>query len=128
MVRPRPLLIGFFGFVVVSTVLELLSIQRTIIYSPRKYTAKEEEAALKRYELAPSACVDIVATDKTRLRAYWLPAPPAAVSTAPTVLYLHVRVRQSPCYVLVGQHGQNRMGFECEPELATSRSSQLFGA
>lgn len=94
---PRVLLLGALGF----TVAYLLSLsfnlltkhlsQRNLIYGPKQYGPEEETRALLKYGLAPEQCaIDLVAPDKTQLRAYWLPTRKADPRRCPTVLYLHV--------------------------------------
>ena len=67
-----------------------VSMQRSILYAPQKYTVEEEQRALQRYGWDERVAVDLVAADKTRLRAYWLPMKEDVMSKCPTVLYLHV--------------------------------------
>lgn len=63
--------------------------QRSWIYSPRKYTAEEELGVLQKYGVPAEAAIEIVAPDRTRLRAYWMPIGDRS-ERIPTVLYLHV--------------------------------------
>jgi hypothetical protein len=45
---------------------------------------------MERLDIPQSAAIDLVADDKTQLRAYWMPARDP--TNAPTILYLHVSV------------------------------------
>lgn len=96
----RVLLLGALGFTVallLSLSPNLLTkplLQRTLIYGPKQYGPEEEARALLKYGVTPEQCaLDLVAPDKTRLRAYWLPTQKADPRRCPTVLYLHVRDR-----------------------------------
>lgn len=95
----RVLLLGALGFTValfLSLPSDLLTkplSQRTLIYGPKQYGPEEETRALLKYGLTPEQCaVDLVSSDKTRLRAYWLPTRRTDPRRCPTVLYLHVCV------------------------------------
>lgn len=93
------MLMGFVGLTVVCAILlgALLYSQRSLVYAPRRYTAEEEQQVLAKYQVPPGSAITLVAQDKTRLRAYWLPAAPdgdpdeTTAASVPTVLYLHVR-------------------------------------
>lgn len=67
-----------------------LCFQRTLVYSPRRYSAEEEQRILDRLQIPSTAPVHIVSADKTVLRAYWMPVGGEDRASVPTVLYLHV--------------------------------------
>lgn len=69
------------------------TIQKSVLYAPRKYSEEEERQALHKYGLkVEDTAVDLMAADKTRLRAYWIPHQDnGRPHRLPTILYLHVR-------------------------------------
>lgn len=88
----RKVLFGLFGFLglavlVVVAFLSVLYFQRSLIYAPYRVSSEEERRIMERLGIPQSAAIDLVADDKTQLRAYWMPARDP--TNAPTVLYLH---------------------------------------
>jgi hypothetical protein len=101
--KQRATLLGFFGLAVLL-VLSLISygLQRTLIYSPKRYSEEEEKAVLRKYGVPETAGIDLVSEDKVKIRAYWIPAKEP--EQVPTILYLHVTLHL-PITHRAGKHG-----------------------
>jgi hypothetical protein len=105
--KRKILISGVLGFTValLAILSGILCFQRTLVYSPTRYTEEQEVKAMARYNIPESAKVDLIAKDGTKLQAYWLPHPSDNTLQLPTVLYLHVSGTNDRLYV-IGKHGQ----------------------
>lgn len=92
MIRRRAAILGVLGIAVAlfALISGLLLFQRSILYAPWTCSADEEASALAKYNIPPSAAVDLISKDKTIIRGYWLPMPGERANQLPTILYLHV--------------------------------------